>query len=330
MAKLVLGIGSSHGPLLTTPPEQWDLRAKADRENKQHWYRGRAFDYEALLAERTPGFAAEVDVETRRERFTRCRAAMEQLGAKFREAAPDAVIILGNDQREFFDEGLTPAITVYRGAEIRNVRHMHEKTPGLNIAEPGNAPEEGATYTGAPKLAEHILNTLADAGFDPAQSDKTPTSAPRGGIPHAYGFLYHSILGDTPPPSVPVILNVHFAHNVPKNRRCLDLGRAIHRAVASFEGYQRVAIMASGGLTHFVIDEDLDRRILAAMASSDEAALEAIPENVFKVGTAEIKNWYPVIAAANAAGLTYHQVDYVPCYRSEAGTGNAMCFAYWE
>jgi hypothetical protein len=53
-------------------------------------------------------------------------------------------------------------------------------------------------------------------------------------------------------------------------------------------------------------------------------------ENFFKVGTAEIKNWYPVIAAMNAAGKAYHQVDYVPCYRSEAGTGNAMCFAYWE
>ena len=53
-------------------------------------------------------------------------------------------------------------------------------------------------------------------------------------------------------------------------------------------------------------------------------------ENVFKIGTAEIKNWYPVIAAMNADGKKFHQVDYVPCYRSEAGTGNAMCFAYWE
>ena len=46
MAEIVLGIGSSHGPLLSTPPEQWDLRAKADKENKSHWYRGRTYDYE--------------------------------------------------------------------------------------------------------------------------------------------------------------------------------------------------------------------------------------------------------------------------------------------
>jgi 3-O-methylgallate 3,4-dioxygenase len=88
--------------------------------------------------------------------------------------------------------------------------------------------------------------------------------------------------------------------------------------------------MASGGLTHFVIDEDFDRQVLTAMKNHDEKALALLPESIFKVGTAEIKNWYPVIAAMNAAGLPYHQVDYVPCYRSEAGTGNAMAFVYWE
>jgi hypothetical protein len=102
------------------------------------------------------------------------------------------------------------------------------------------------------------------------------------------------------------------------------------RAIASFSGYQRVALMASGGLTHFVIDEDFDRRVMDAMRAGDEDALAKLPESYFKVGTAETKNWFPVIAAMNAAGLKYHEVDYVPCYRSEAGTGCAMCFAYWE
>jgi len=330
MAEIVLGIGSSHGPLLSTPPEQCDLRAKADRANKSHWFRGKTYDFESLLAERAPGFASQVDLETRRERFAKCRAAMGQLGQKFKEVAPDAVIILGNDQREFFEEGLTPSITVYRGAKIHNVQHLHEDQPGLNVAEPGNSPAEGAFYPGASELADHILESLEDEKFDLAQSDSTPKSAPRGGVPHAYGFLYHSILGDNPPPSVPIILNVHFPHNVPKNQRCLDLGHALARAIKSFKGYNRVALMASGGLSHFVIDEELDKTITDAMSKGDEAALARIPENVFKVGTAETKNWYPVIAAMNASGLKYHQVDYVPCYRSEAGTGNAMCFAWWQ
>jgi aromatic ring-opening dioxygenase catalytic subunit (LigB family) len=330
MADIVLGIGSSHGPLLSTPPEQWDLRAKADRENKHHWFRGVSYDYESLLKARAPGFAGEVTVETRRERFAKCRRALEALGRKFDEVSPDAVVIVGNDQREFFNPGLTPAITVYRGSQISNVQHLHEDQPGLNIAEPGNSPAEGATYPGSTAFADHILQSIGDENFDLAQSDATPSGAPRGGIPHAYGFFYHTILQDKTPPSVPIILNVHFPHNTPKVRRCLELGRALHRAIATFDGYRRVALMASGGLTHFVIDEELDRTVIAAMESGDEQALERLPENLFKVGTAEIKNWLPVIAAMNAAGRRYHQVDYVPCYRSEAGTGNAMCFAYWE
>jgi len=331
MAEIVLGIGSSHGPLLSTPPEKWDLRAQADRENKKHWYRGKTYDYEALLRERAPGFAAEVTVESRRERFAQCHRAMEALTQKFKETAPEAVVIVGNDQREFFDEGLTPSITVYRGEKIKNLQHLHKDSPpGINIAEPGNSPAEGATYPGATALADHILDSLAAENFDLAQSDTTPTAAPRGGIPHAYGFLYHSILGDAPPPSVPIILNVHFPHNVPKNRRCLDLGSALYRAIRSFDGFKRVAVMASGGLTHFVVDEELDRQILAAMNDGNQKALEAIPEGYFKVGTAEIKNWYPVISASSEAKLRHHLVDYVPCYRTEAGTGNAMAFVYWD
>lgn len=331
MAEIVLGIGASHGPLLSTPPEKWDLRAKADRENKSHWFRGKSYDYESLLKERAPGFASEVEVDVRRERFARCRAAMEELTRKFGEVAPDAVVIVGNDQREFFGPGLTPSITIYNGAKIRNVQHLHEGSPGLNIAEVGNAPpDEGAEYPGAPELANHILQSLADENFDLAQSSSTPKGSQRQGIPHAYGFLYHSILGDAPPPSVPVILNVHYAYNVPKNRRCLDMGRALARAIKSFKGYERVAMMASGGLSHFVVDEDLDNEVLGAIENCDEETLAGIPEEIFKVGTAEIKNWYPVIAAMNAESRAYHIIDYVPCYRSEAGTGSGMAFGYWE
>src|SRR5256885_12775087 len=117
MSEIVLGIGASHGPLLSTPPEQWDLRAKADRANTSNWFRGRTYDFESLLKARAPGFAGEITVETRRERFMKCRHAMEALGRKFSAVAPDAVVIVGNDQREFFNAGLTPAITVYRGSQ---------------------------------------------------------------------------------------------------------------------------------------------------------------------------------------------------------------------
>lgn len=331
MAELILGIGTSHGPMLSTPPEQWDLRAKADRANRQHYYRGNPYDFESLLQERAPGFASEIGLETRRERFARCQRALDALGAKLKEAAPDALVIVGNDQKEIFNDELTPAITVYRGARIENIPYTKpESSPGLGVAEKGNCPEGGAVYPGAPELADHIIRSVLDQDFDVAQSTVLPKGAARPGIPHAYGFVYHRVLQDAPPPSVPVVFNVHFPPNRPKIHRCLALGRALGKAIESFEGGSRIALLASGGLTHFVIDEEMDRIVLDAMRNGDEEALAKLPESYFQSGTAEIKNWMPVIAAMNAAGKRFNLVDYVPCYRSEAGTGNAVAFVYWE
>ncbi len=331
MAEIVLGIGTSHGPLLSTPPEQWDLRAAADRANKQHYYRGKTYDYEGLLAERAPGFAEEALIGTRRERYDRCQRALDAVGRKFKSVAPDAFVIVGNDQREIFTGELTPAITVYRGKQIENVPFTgREESPGLAIGEKGNCPPEGAAYPGAQDLADHIIHSLMDEDFDLAQSTSLPKNANRPGIPHAYGFVYHRVLSDTPPPSVPVIFNVHYEPNRPPVGRCLRLGHGLGRAIKSWKGHGRVALVASGGLTHFVIDEEFDRTVLTAMERGDLEALSRLPEEYFRVGTAEIKNWLPVIAVMAAEGRRFHQIDYVPCYRSEAGTGNAMAFVYWE
>src|SRR5215469_11881094 len=61
MAQIVLGLGTSHGPQLFLKPEQWELRAEADRQNKQHWFRGKAYDFPALEALRgVDGFATQI------------------------------------------------------------------------------------------------------------------------------------------------------------------------------------------------------------------------------------------------------------------------------
>jgi hypothetical protein len=330
MAEIVLGVATSHGPMLSTPPEEWGLRAEADRRNRQHAFRGKTYDFEGLLRERGGNFEKEIGPDVSRSRHARCQRALDVLAGKVEEAAPDVAIVVGNDQREIFEEDLTPAITLYRGERIENVPSTPEERSrmgsGIAIAEEGHCPPEGATYDGAPALASHLIRSVTKDEFDLAQA----SSLGGRGIPHAYGFVYRRLLRDAPPPSVPVILNVGYPDNRPTLRRCLSLGRALGRAVSAWEGPERVALIASGGLTHFVIDEELDRKVLDALERGDEEALASLSEDLFQSGTAEIKNWLPVAAAMNATGSRFHLVDYVPCYRSKAGTGNAMGFAYWE
>jgi 3-O-methylgallate 3,4-dioxygenase len=147
--------------------------------------------------------------------------------------------------------------------------------------------------------------------------------------PHAYGFVYRRLMRDKVVPHVPVFVNTFYPPNQPTAARCFEFGRALARAVASWPQDGNVAVIASGGLTHFVIDESFDRCVLEALQNGDAAKLSSLPDSMFQSGTSEIKNWIAVAGAMAEAGLAMELVDYVPCYRSEAGTGSAMGFAKW-
>jgi hypothetical protein len=98
--------------------------------------------------------------------------------------------------------------------------------------------------------------------------------------------------------------------------------------VESWPQDARVAVIASGGLSHFVVDEELDRRVLDALVARDPGPLRAIPRKNLRSGTSEILNW--ITAAGALENLRASVVDYVPGYRSPAGTGAGMAFAYWK
>jgi hypothetical protein len=142
--------------------------------------------------------------------------------------------------------------------------------------------------------------------------------------------VYRRIMRDQPVPSVPVLINTFYPPNQPTVRRCYEFGKSIVRAIQSWQSDARVALIASGGLTHFVIDEHFDEAFLNALRQGSIEEVAAFGEAYFQSGTSEIKNWVPVAGAMSALGLEPTIVDYVPCYRSEAGTGNAMGFVYWR
>ncbi|MBM3649579.1 MAG: protocatechuate 3,4-dioxygenase [Alphaproteobacteria bacterium] len=335
MAEIVLGLGTSHGPMLHTPPEQWNQRVIADRRNKELCYKGTLYDFEQLVTLRRPGFAAQMEIEHQRRQVARCRAAISTLAERYAAAQIDLAVIVGNDQRELFLDDITPAITVYHGERIDNIPASAEQkqkmAPGVALAEAGHCPPEPAAYPGAPAFGEHLIRALMAESFDVASSRRLPAGAEwRNGIPHAYGFVYRQIMRDAPPPSVPIILNAFFPPNQPPMRRCLALGHALARAIAAWPGRERVALIGSGGLSHFVVDEELDAAILGAMRSGDEAALATMPDALFQSGSGEIRNWIPVAAAMKDCRRAMRVVDYAPFYRSDAGTGSGMAFAVWE
>ena len=85
--------------------------------------------------------------------------------------------------------------------------------------------------------------------------------------------------------------------------------------------------MASGGLSHQILDPDLDATLLDALMEKKPDNLCSLPREKLQLGTSEILNW--VVAGGALEALDMTLVDYIPGYRSMAGTGTGLAFAYW-
>jgi 3-O-methylgallate 3,4-dioxygenase len=265
-------------------------------------------------------------------RHAACRRALDELATVFARVNPDVVVIVGNDQNEMFSDVNVPAFAVYWGETIHNHPYSEEylakKRPGIAVAVQGHIPPEGADYPGQPQLARHLIVSAIGDGYDVAALKAFPPG--RRTVSHAHGFVHRQILSDRLVQSVPVFVNAYYPPNQPRVERCYSFGKSLLRAIQSWDSDARVAVIASGGLSHFVVDENIDRMVMKAVQTCDVAELAKLPESYFQSGTSEIKNWIPLIGAMSELGFRGTCVDYVPCYRSEAGTGSGMGFAYWE
>ncbi len=128
-------------------------------------------------------------------------------------------------------------------------------------------------------------------------------------------------------PMIPVLINTYLMPNQPSAARCFAFGRALANAIRTWPGTERIAVVASGGLSHFVIDTELDKTVLEGLANSDESVLSSLPKEKLQMGSSEILNW--IVAGGALEDLRMQLVAYVPGYRSPAGTGVGMAFARW-
>jgi len=331
----VVGFATSHGPTLSLPPEQWESRSGVDRKNRNLVFRGAVYDYESLLAARShEGFAADMSLERMTEKHERCNAALYSLRELFADARVSQAIIVGNDHKESFSDECFGAFTVYAGGSVMQVPASPDDVatmqPGSDAARVGHTPPQPVSHQGMPALADALIAHLTENNFDIARSTMLPPGRfGNRNIPHAYGFVYRQMMADDVVPNVPVFVNTFYPPNRPNAARCVAFGQQLGRFLKSAPVEGRTAVIASGGLSHFVIDADLDHRLLDAMARGDLEMLASFDDMSIESGTAEARNWMVVAAAMAELGRAMEIVDYVPCYRTEAGTGTAMAFATW-
>ncbi len=336
MADIVLGMWTTHGPTLNTTPDQWNGRVKADIANR-HWFRGEELGFNQLVELRAhENIGARITDAERQRRYDACQAGIRTLADRWQEARPDVCVILGNDQRELFLEDIQPTFTIYGGETFYNQPLTKEQKallpPGIEDAEWAYRPDQHTVYPGLPELAHVIFEQAIEDDFDLASSNDWPThrNHRHAGTPHAFSFVLRRIMNDNAIPTLPVIANTFYPPNQPTARRCFAFGEMIGRAIRQWKSSARVAVVGSGGMSHFCIDEELDQRFLAAFSRRDTEALKGIEQNLLQSGSSELRNWIVAAGVLFGTDLSGDIIDYVPCYRSQAGTGTANAFVCWQ
>jgi hypothetical protein len=330
MAEIVLGVASSHTPQLSSGTDMWRDHAERDRRNPLLLGRdARYHTYDELLASPPPGLERELRPAVWEAKYRRCQEAIGALAQRLARARPDIAVIIGDDQRELFlDDGI-PAFACFTGTELVDVKPPSEdfaRIPaGIRAAYWAVHQEDPGHHPVQAELSGHLARQLAEADFDVTVFTEQPSGRSLG---HAFTFPRYRLGLPAQTPLVPVFVNTYYQPNVPSAARCYQLGRAVARAVQSWDGEGRVAVIATGGLSHFVVDEELDGRVLNGITARDTASLSELARDQLRSGTSEILNW--ITAAGALEGLTAAVLDYVPGYRTPAGTGAGMAFAYWE
>jgi hypothetical protein len=319
MAQIVLGIGSSHGPTIQSPASDWPRLGAGDPRDPR-------MNYEQLLKEAKPNMADELRPEVQEERAAKNAAGLARLKQVVEEANLDAVVVVSNPHRIWPDDN-QPVFGVFRGPSLPVAMKTAERfDPDARFREGGRAPREIVERPGHPELANHLIDELIKEEFDVACAEKLREGS---GLDEAFTLLYEQFLPEGQVPMVPFIVSRYLPYQA-SSKRCYELGGALRRAIESWESNARVGIMASGGLSHQWIDEELDHLVIDALQERDAATLTSLDRARLNKapGTPEILNWVTVAGAMDPIGMTL--VDYVPCYRSLAGTGHGVTFGYWK
>jgi hypothetical protein len=312
MAQIVAGIASSHA-FTFLDMEHWDERRRWGRERyAQKW--GKEAPVLPEVERESP--------EDNRLRLAHIRESLGTVRARLAEARPDVLIVVGDDQDENFTDENLPQFAIYVGDEAIAV----ERFSGARVRYPCDA-----------ALARTILNASVDAGFDLSFSKAFPNGELKS---HAHQQPIMFLDPEGRLPIVPIFVNA-FHPPAPSPARCYQFGQQLRTILEAVPNDKRVALYASGGLSHFVasypwdlytgpwtygqISQDFDRRFLAQVGQGRGAeAARLTSQDLFDNGDIELRSWIILLGALGARRPEWHV--YEPFYRGMMGMG----VAYWD
>jgi protocatechuate 4,5-dioxygenase beta chain len=225
------------------------------------------------------------------------------------EVRPDAAVVVYNDHGLQFFLDRMPTFAVGAAGEYRNA----DEGWGLPVMPP---------YRGDAGLSWHLIDALVGEEFD-------LTTCQEMLVDHAFTVPMKLLWPQRcPVAAVPVAVNT-IQHPLPTPARCIKLGRAIGRAIASYPEDLKVVMIGTGGLSHQLdgeragfINRGFDEMCMAAMVDEPEAlAHYSIPQLVEAAGSqgVELLNWLIARAALTGRVAKVHSNYHIPISNTASG-----------
>lgn len=228
--------------------------------------------------------------------------AYAKLADRIKELEADTAIIIGCDHYILFGTECLPPYVISTG----EIEGPVDQLPGIKRAP---IPSHAA-------LGTHIAEQGWETGFD-------WTVGRALNVDHSVGIPHHLMVKPHDGmKTVAVMLACGVDPYLPM-KRAWDLGEHIAKAVASFEGDERVVVIGSGGISHHVGDERMgevnpafDQKVLDFVASGDKAGMLGLSdEEILRDGgngAMEIRTYACAMAATGAAGAEVTAYEPIP------------------
>lgn len=227
------------------------------------------------------------------------------------EEKPDVILLVYNDHASAFGMDIVPTFAIGCGEEFKP-------------ADEGWGARPVPDVQGHPDLAWHIMQSVIQDDFDLTVINEMD-------VDHGLTVPLTLMFGQPeawPCKIIPFAVNV-VVYPPPSGQRCYDLGKALRRAVDSFDDDLNVQVWGTGGMSHQLqgpraglINQEWDNAFLNKLVN-DPITLATVPhiEYVREAGSEgiELVMWLIMRGALNERVNELHRFYHVPASNTAVG-----------
>lgn len=228
-----------------------------------------------------------------------------------KDEKPDVIFLVYNDHATAFDMKMIPTFAIGCGEEF-------------GIADEGWGARPVPDVVGHPDLAWHISQSVIQEDFDLTIINEME-------VDHGLTVPLSLMFGqpDTwPCPVIPFAVNV-VVYPPPSGRRCFELGKALRRAIESFDNDLNVQIWGTGGMSHQLqgpraglINKEFDADFMDRLVSDPETLAEMPHVDYMREAGSEgveLVMWLIMRGALNDNVNELHRFYHVPASNTAVG-----------